>query len=248
MIRSMMQIKNYSLKALNGSIGTVSDFLFDSNLWVTRYLVADTGGWLTGQKALIPPILLDQPRWSDRILPVKLTKREIENSPPLDEHAPVSRQHETKLYKTWGTQPYWVGGAVGGVYPVPYTLEAQDDTNRESDEESDPSLRSANEVAKYSIAATDGDIGQVEDFLFDDDVWAIRYLVVDTKKWLPGKKVLIPLIWIKEITWADKAVTVDVDRDKIKSSPEFDPDRPINREQEEVLYDYYGRPRYWVHS
>jgi hypothetical protein len=85
----------------------------------------------------------------------------------------------------------------------------------------------------------------VDDFLIDDGDWAVRYLVVDTRNWLPGKRVLISPEWIARISWADATVHVQMQRDAIRDSPEYDPSRPLERADESQLYDYYGRPRYW---
>ena len=105
-------------------------------------------------------------------------------------------------------------------------------------------LRSMKELRGYSIHATDGDIGSVHGFYFDDHYWTIRYLVVDTRNWLPGKKVLIASDWIKQVSWPGEAY-VDMTRKQIEDSPEFDPSAPVNREYEERLYDFYGRAKYW---
>jgi hypothetical protein len=248
MIRSTIELKGYDIVAFDGKFGKVSDLLFDEVLWITRYLVADTGGWLSGRRLLLPPSVLDQPEWKDRTMPVKLKKEEIENSPPLDEDAPVSRQHEIQLHRYWNLEPYWVGGILAGVYPIPQRPHetGDDEAGPYKGEDADPYLRSVNEVRGYGINAEDGEIGKVDDFLIDDDSWVIRYLVVDTRKWLPGRRVLVPLVWIKSTEWSTKSIGVDVIREKVKNSPDFDPSVPINSEQEEILYDYYGRPRYWA--
>jgi hypothetical protein len=93
--------------------------------------------------------------------------------------------------------------------------------------------------------ATDGEIGHVEDFLVDDRIWAIRYVVVDTRNWWPGRKVLISPEWIKRVSWPDSRVYVDLTREGVKASPEYDPDRPLERDYESRLYRHYGRRSYW---
>ncbi len=86
----------------------------------------------------------------------------------------------------------------------------------------------------------------MDDFVAETETaWNIRYIVVDTRNWLPGRKVLVSPHWAHKISWALKKVFVDHMRDKIKSSPEFDPSEPVNRKYEDILYDYYGRPKYW---
>ena len=106
-------------------------------------------------------------------------------------------------------------------------------------------LRSVDEVIGYNIQATDGDIGHVEEFIVDDDTWIIRWFVVDTRNWLPGRKVLVAPDWVTRTSWGDRDVHVDVTRARIKDCPEYDPGLPINRRYEQQLYDYYGRPVYW---
>ena len=86
----------------------------------------------------------------------------------------------------------------------------------------------------------------MDDFIVEDDLWIIHYLVVDTGNWLPGKKVLVSPTWIEEVNWAERQVSLDLATDTIQNSPEFDPSVPVNREYEVRLYDYYGRPHYWA--
>ena len=79
----------------------------------------------------------------------------------------------------------------------------------------------------------------------DDETWSLRYLVVDTRNWLPGKEVLVAPRWISDISWAGLRVSVDLPRETIKQAPEFDPSQPISREYEARLHEHYGRPAYW---
>jgi hypothetical protein len=128
---------------------------------------------------------------------------------------------------------------------VPETKAAGPPSQQPSDE---PNLRSLREVLGYPFEASDGRIGHVEDLIFKDDTWAIQYLAVDTKDWLPGRKVLVAVQWIENVSCSNSSVSIDLERRKIKNSPEYDPNEPVNREYEEVLYDYYGRPKYWAES
>jgi hypothetical protein len=115
-------------------------------------------------------------------------------------------------------------------------------------QEKEHHLRSTREVIGYHIQARDGEIGHVEDFIADDQTWAIQYMVVDTRNWLPGRKVLIAPAWIEKVDWLERLVHVDLLRETIQNSPEFDPSAPVNRAYEVRLYDYYGRPKYWDQS
>jgi len=107
-------------------------------------------------------------------------------------------------------------------------------------------LRGVKEVTGYHIAATDGEIGHVEDFFIDEADWRIYYLLVDTRNWLPGRRVLISPDWITDIVWADSQVHVNATREQVKNSPEIDPTGAVDRRYETTLYGHYGFPPYWV--
>ena len=249
MLRIINEIVGYTLLAQDGEIGRCHDFLFDDRSWVVRYMVAKTAKWLPGRKVVISPVFLEQPDWVARQFPLRLTREQIEQSPPLDEHAPVSHQYEINYHQYYALPYYWAGQQLWGAYPDPagvvHPIPTHSTPEVKEVEAKEGHLRSINEVTGYRIAAVDGDIGHVEDFLIDDETWALRYLVVDTRNWLPGRKVLVSPLWLESIRWADKKVYVDLDTESIKNSPEFDPTRPVNRTYETMLYDYYGRPNYW---
>jgi len=105
--------------------------------------------------------------------------------------------------------------------------------------------RSVKHVIGYKIGATDGDVGTVKNFLFEDSTWTIRYLVVNTHNWWPGKRILVPPQWIKRLSWGESKVYVDLDRESIKSAPRYESSSLITREFEQGLYGHYGRPGYW---
>lgn len=247
MLRSVKEIHNYVLQAEDGEIGRCKDILFDDRFWTVRYMVADTSKWLIGRKVLLSPISLGEPNWSSNIFPIRLTKKQIEDSPDLDENAPVSRQHEILWTQYYGWPYYWGGSYAWGSADYPgmlYNLsvpEYKPDTDNSGDEH----LRSAHEVSGYNIQATDDEIGNVADFIIDDKTWTIQYIVVDTGNWLPGKKVLISPVWIESVDWEHNTVKVAMIREQIKNSPEYNPAILINREYEAQLYDFYGRPKYW---
>jgi hypothetical protein len=254
MLRTIDEITGYVLRARDGEIGRCKDFLFDEEHWTIRYMVADTGRWLPKRKVLISPISLDEPIWAEQVLPVRLTKEQVENAPALDDDAPVSRQHEIMFHTYYGWPYYWGMADVWGegAYPRPLYVEKKEEQKKgekkrqEPTDDADPHLRSVKEVTGYHIQATDGEIGHVEGFIIDDETWEIRYMIVDTRNWLPGRKVLVSPTWITSLSWSDRKVIVDLSREVIKESPKFDPSAPVNREYEERLYDYYGRPRYWL--
>jgi hypothetical protein len=248
MLRSMKELKNYVIKATDGDIGTCKDFLFDDGQWKVRYMVADTRRWVPGRKVLVPPHTLGHADWESNQFAVDLTKEQIKRSPGIEANLPVSREKEQQLALHFGWDPYWVRENLPGAaaFPPPL-LNAQSRTaTAETETPKAGALRSMDEVTGYHIEATDGEIGHVEDLIVDDENWTVRYVVVDTRDILPGKKVLIAPRWVKSINWAGHQMSLDLTRDRIKNGPVYDPAAPINREQETHLYDYYGRPAYWL--
>lgn len=248
MLRSLDSLLGYGIQATDGPIGTVKDFLFDDQAWVIRYMVADTGKWLPGRKVLVVPSAFDHPEWDRQSFPVKLNRRQVEDGPDIGEDQPVSRQHESDLHHHFEWDPYWLAyiGAEGAAPIPPATvLGHAPEPERPATTGGDQRLRSAKEVEGYHVKATDGEVGHVEDFVLDDDGWVVRYVIVDTRNWLPGKKVLVSPEWFDAVSWADQKVMVDLTREAIRNSPAYDPTKPINREDEGALYDYYGRPAYW---
>lgn len=249
MQKSIKGLKGYAIGATDGDIGKLDDFYFDDEAWTIRYLVADTGNWLLDRKVLISPIALGKADLSGERINVALTKKQVEESPSIDTDMPVSRQHEADYNDYYGYPYYWNSSNVWGPTNYPQfpvvDLKRIEERHAKREKASDLHLRSANKVTGYHIEATDGIIGHVEDFIIDDESWQIRYMVVDTRNWLPGKKVLVAPRWIDQVSWDDSMVYVNLSREMIKNAPEYRPDA-LNREYEEKLYDYYDRPKYWV--
>jgi hypothetical protein len=241
MLRSMKELQGYVIEATEGTIGTVDTFLFDDTTWIIRYLVVDLGRWLPGRRVLLVPATLEEPSWDTSSFPVNLTKSQVETSPDIDTDQPVSRQQETVLHTHYGWQAYW--DQVITSAPIPSPLPAMDVTDLPG--KGNPHLRSTREVIGYSIGACDGEVGHVEDFIMDDAAWVVRYMVVDTRNWLPGREVLVAPQWITTVAWDTSQVSVDLSCEQVQGSPTYDPKTPVNRDYEGRLYDYYGRPAYW---
>jgi hypothetical protein len=247
MLRSVKSMNGYVFAARDGEVGRCKDFLFDDRDWVVRYLVADTGGWLAERRVLISPLALRKPDWQTRRFPVTMTRREIEDSPPLDTHAPVSRQYEIAYHRHFSFPFYWSGPELWDGYAdpggVPHPAPGEPQAPAADLEIREGHLRSCAEVADYRIRATDGEHENLSDFIVDDRNWAIRFLVVDTRRWLPGGQVLVPAACIASVDWADSEVRCELDVAEIRNSPAYDPRQPVNVEYEKQLYDYYGRPK-----
>jgi hypothetical protein len=249
MLWSEKELRGYAIRALDGDIGHMHEFYFNDLDWFLRYLVVDTGGWLPARKVLLWPGVLGQPERKTQALPVRLNKEQVENSPSIHFDEPVSRQMETDLFAYYGWTPFRQSGSpvseLGFAPLIETNASPEVGKGEEEGGEADPHLRSTREVIGYHIQARNGEIGHVEDLIVDDEAWFIRYLVIDTRNWLPGRKVTLAPAWVEQVNWVERKVHIDLKQETIENSPEFDPSIPVNREYEVRLYDYYGRPRYW---
>ena len=265
MLRSMKDLQDYVIRATDGIIGHVRDFYFDDEAWVVRYLVVDTGTWLSNRKVLISPIAIGHPNWMERELPVSITKEQVKNSPDIDTQKPVSRQHEMRYLGYYGYPYYWGGAGLwgAGLYPnmmmpgyagfVPAPNAEQreaenayaraDATRHQND---DPHLRDCKAVMKYHIEATDGDIGHIQDLLVEEETWAIRYIIVNTSNWWLGHQVLIAPQWIQDVNWYDATISVNLTRQALKDAPPYDSAVSLDREQEALIHEHYARAGYWA--
>ncbi len=259
MLTNASAVHGYAIAASDGRIGSISDFLFDDASWSVRWLVVETGNWLSGRKVLLPPSVLGHPDPVRQEFSVRLSMAQVKDSPDIDTALPVSRQIETHVYDYYGWSPYWGSGLYypywdGGFYAGDIGYDGGGITASQSPESSQPGadnasaqrsdddlhLRSTEAVKGYHIHARDGEIGHVEDFLLDDVDWSIRYLVVDTKNWWSGKKVLIAPRSVQQIDWTDRLVNLDVDRQMVKDSPAYDPSMTLDRAYEKQFHGHYG--------
>ena len=257
MLKNAKKLETAELRARDGGIGRIDDVLFDDRFWHVRYLVADTGVWLSGRRVLLSPVSIVGWDESSSCLAVNLTKEQVRASPDVDATNPVTREHEMRLHEHYRWAPYWganitLGGdvmpeALPAVPPPPLREPAEREAKHDAEEDGagtaldDPHLRSARHVRGYRIAATDGELGHVEDFLIDPQSWQIRFLVVDTRNWWPGRKVVLAPLWLQRVGWTEAKVYVDLTREAIKASPSYDPDRPILHDYADQLHRHYHR-------
>ena len=234
-------LRGYKLQALDGELGHVKDFYFEDDNWTVRYLVAETGTWLADRGVLISPYALDATKEDEKVIPVFLTKKQIEGSPAIETDRPVSAQWEAHYYPYYNWPGYWAGPSGHPTGAMAGWQESQRRTGTE-----DPHLRSTKAVTGYSIETTDGEIGHVSDFVIDEETWAIRYLVVDTGNWWPSKKILVSVGWVKSLNWNESSVHVDLTRAAIKLAPAFEEKDLLTRDYEEKLHHHYNREGYWA--
>ncbi len=238
MLRKIGSLAGRSVHATDGELGKVDEFIFDDKTWAIRYMVVETGNWLSGRKVLISPSALKTPDRGSKIFSVALTYEQVRTSPDIDTHKTVSRRHELALQKHYA----WPACAGNGTFPAAWE-EVRKPKSQASSKQAreDVNLRSTRAVTGYSLHAADGLIGHVRDYIIDDRRWLIRFLVADTGTWLPGRKVLIWPHWIKRVKSETSEVFVGLPREVIRNSPEFNQGRPVSEDYEKALYEYYER-------
>jgi len=239
-------LKDYKLDAKDDEVGKVKEFYFDDKHWAVRYLVADTGNWLTGRRVLISPYALISVNQEAENIGINLNTKQIEESPALYSEKPVSQQFERAYYDYYRLPPYWNGIYMWGYSPYLNRDSEELEKIKQQEKSWDPNLRSTNAMSGLHIQASDGEIGHVADFILDDETWAIRYLIIDTTNWFGGKKVLISPKWIDHISWNDSKVFINLSMADIKNSPKYSEEALLTRDYETQLHQHYKRNVYWV--
>ena len=197
MLHLAQKVAGVTVNGTDGEIGTLEDFYFEEDGWTVRYLLVDTGKWLSGKKVLVSPMDV-KGSWTMAEVPVSLTKDQVWSSPEFDPKRRLSEDDEEKLLRHYGHPSYWADGA------APRHI-----------------LRSTRESTGYHLHATDGEIGHVDDFLIGENSWKIRYLLVDTSNWIGGKSVVVSSDALEGVDKDNGTLKVSATRDAVKHSPKF---------------------------
>jgi len=243
MLRSIRNLFEDKLGALDGEIGHVNDFYFDDRNWAVRYLVADTGSWMPGRLVLISPHSFGALYQGGKTLLLNLTRQQIENGPSIDSHKPLSRHYEEEYHRNFGWPFHWDGGRSWGMSVRPAIppaakplLHEQTLAKGVKQETSEPHLHSVKAIVGYHLQATDGIIGHVADFLVSDENWVVQCMVVETRRWMSGKRVMILANQINRISWDESKIYVDLTKEAVLGSQGFDPSDFGVREHDPRLF------------
>ncbi len=258
MLATTQELRGFAVTSADEEIGEVEDYYFDRKYWVTRYLVVDTGNWLVERDILISPEAVDEIDYGNQSIKLNISPEEIKEGPFIEKEEKLKRAHERDLADYFNWTNYWraaepTNTGISGLVPNNLVRKITIEENikdREKDSnkipaEEDTNLRSVNELINFKIHAIDGFIGHVDKFIIDDNNWLVRYLVVDTKDLLPGKKVVLAPEWITNIDWVREEVEFNLNVKEIENAPEYDAEMPISELYETKLYEYYDKEKYW---
>jgi sporulation protein YlmC with PRC-barrel domain len=225
MLRRLKDLEHWAVLSSDGQdLGAIQDFYVDDERWTVRYVVVKTGRWLTGRVVLLSPLALDHVQWDQAVVVFALTREQIESAPDADLAMPVSRRWEAAYAGYYAIPYYWSGTGVWGDWPTPSEarLAVREPPPLPPEHEGEH-LRSTRAISGYHLHAIDGEIGHIDDFFVDDRTWTIRYLLIDTSNWIGGRAVLISPERAWQIDWPKRLAHVNLTRDEIENSREYDP-------------------------
>jgi hypothetical protein len=229
------QLCGFAVRARDGGGGRVHDLYFDDQDWSVRFVVVGVGRWPFDRRVLISPPELREPDEGEEVLPVALSRAQLGECPEAHVQRTVSAMRRKERSAHREGLPVWLWRPPFGACPVPpFALLPMDDEGGEGDwggtrlrvdgDERDVHLRSVSEVIGYHIQAKDGEIGHVEDFVLCDEDWLIKYLLVDTRNWWGGRKVVVEPQWVEEFKCGESKVYLKLARGGVEGIPEYDPD------------------------
>lgn len=246
MIHAIRKMQGFKIHVTDDELGHVEDWYFDDERWVVRYLVVKTGFWFLGKEVLISPHSVTAVDWQAREISVNLTKQQVKESPDIDTHQPISRRKESEFHLYYNVPAYWGGLGLWGHEMVPDGRSLEGDVDQmDGCAGEDEHLRSVKEIIGYRLHAVDGDIAQVQDFLVDEETWALRYITASLTRG-GGHRLVISSKLVDHVVWARAHVAVNASKERILAAPALEADAVVDRDFETRLFAHYTTHPYWV--
>lgn len=221
------------IKALDGEIGKLKDVYFDDKSWTVQYFVVELGSWFSGKDVLVPPAIIAP--FDGTVLNVQLTKDELQACPHADSAIPVSlqqRYNNRSIFNMVYTSGSFMSGGPMLVPPISDNVKNVSGGN--------PHLRSCKSVSTYELVAHDGGVGSIQDILFDDSFWLIRFIVAKVNcNGECQEKLYGPQI-IEDIEWSLAVVKIAGTRNQALNKPSFDASRHLDTSYEVLVEGIYN--------
>ena len=250
MLWNASAITGYVIDAADGELGTVTDLLFEDGSWAIRWLVVETGSWMSEAKVLLPSSALGQPDPEPEHVHVRLTREQVRSAPHFDPDTQLTREIEAAHFRYYAMSPYWDDALMQGFYARQLVVDdpGQADVTAMHRRGSSNSDRAGGAQHPHSVSAitgltvegTDDAIGHVEDLLIDTANWTVRYMTIHTGVWWPGEKVLISPLSVEWIDWIRRDIQLDVTRQQVLDSPRYAPEMTVDGAYDETFLIYYG--------
>lgn len=235
-------LTDYNVFGNDDEIGRVTDIFFDEERWTVRYLVLKTGRTLFSERVYISPASIEKINHNENIIRTNLSSDDVQKAPDPGEEA-VNRKFEKDFSLHYRMNPYWVGNGIWGTTMSPRDMMGEEALAIQPEEgDQRHYVHQAKHVTGYELSVEDDAFGKVDDFLIDPSSFRIKYVVADTKKWLPGgKKVLLAPDWIESVYWESARIIINVTREQVEEAPEYLPDLDLTDEREKRLWLHYGK-------
>ncbi len=248
MIRTMLELTDFELRAADGPLGPLQDLYFEDVEWVVRYLTADVSAWLPGLTVLLAPSALDSVDREHRTMRTRFDRRQMQNSPTAIEDDAVSKRNMEHVGDpTW--QPFWLttSSQLGATAPIT-PLRSGVSGEKTGETGSGADLRSAQELLGYAVECEGQRVGRVSDLAYDDETWKIQYLVVDTVAPAEERRILIAPDWTEAIDWVEPVVRLDLDCEAVGRAPGFEASTRVDEAYRRRLLEHYGRTASRLHE
>jgi uncharacterized protein YrrD len=236
-------LEDYTVKATNDIEGHIEDLYFDDLYWNIQSMIVKTGILIDEKTILLSEKALGKPDINNHVLPVSVSFES--NGQQIDEpFKPISRAKSDNANQILKWPLNQLNLKSLDQPELNNLITNMSESSGRLNQKTNPHLRSWKEVLGYNINAKDGEIGHVDDFIVETENWKIRYLIIDTRNWLPGgKDILISPAWIEKIKWSSNLVFIDLKKKSLKESPPYDADKPLDDKFELKLFKYYGQQR-----
>jgi uncharacterized protein YrrD len=226
MLYALNAIENFTVNATDGYIGKIKDFYFDDRTWKLRYLIVETGIWLKNQKVILPASAIKWVHMDENNLTLDLSMYQVKNGPVIDNQLSLMPQTEIDYLSYYGYS-FYRGASESYSFEHDQDSEAKladifatvDAVRRTF---GDRHLRSCKEMINYDVEASDNDVGYLQGMLFNEDDWSISHLMVNTSNWWLGHQVLLEPECVKDTSWGDAKIYINLLRHQVQDAPVFD--------------------------
>ncbi len=242
MLRHANALVGYDLKTSSGESGKVVAVFFDEDSWKLRYLVVEGGKWLSYRNVLLSLEVIESIDDDNENIFVSVDGKSVIESPDLKTELPIAREAELLLAKYWNWAPYWKKEMLPPYINRNISAEANEKSKEatEKSAQKESRLRSIEEVTGYSVHACDSGAGHVNSLIYEDAEHAIRYILVDTRKWFGGREVLVPVEKIERVSWSSSEFVLELAAEQIKSAPECESLASVSNEFEKRIREHFG--------
>jgi hypothetical protein len=236
MLRSVRDLVGYTVAARDGRCGELRDMYFDDRLWILRYWEVDAGAAASALR--LSPQAVTAIADKARQFHVRMCREQLQRGPGVDSDPGLTHPLDAE----GGLRRERDGGNLWSLAGLPLSellapaveaaeLPATPAHPERFGLERDLRLRSSAEVIGYGVAARDGPIGHVADFLIEPATWQVRMVVVDTHTRLADRPVLLPPMWVDDFDDAARQLRFRVSRDAVQSSPHYEASPALAHEQ-----------------